>query len=93
MPKLHCQVFSTLMHHQVKLDASFTSLVIAVAIVEVTSKVTCGHCSQFTSTLTCGHYSVYIQGLGRSLDNKLDLVARALPHLTRAQLDQGRKAV
>lgn len=60
------EVFSTLMHHQVKLDASFTSLVIAVAIVE---------------------------GLGRSLDNKLDLVARALPHLTRAQLDQGRKAV
>ena len=29
------QVFSTLMRHQVKLDASFLSLVIAVAVVEV----------------------------------------------------------
>ena len=33
--KVVIQVFSTLMRHQVKLDASFLSLVIAVAVVEV----------------------------------------------------------
>jgi len=48
------EVFSTLMRHQVKLDASFLSLVIAVAVVE---------------------------GLGRSLDSELDLVARAMPYV------------
>jgi len=52
-------VFTTLMNHKVRLDANFSSVVIAIAIVE---------------------------GLGRVLDPKLDLVTRAIPYLVRQSI-------
>ena len=67
------KVFSALMHHHVKLDANFFSLVLAVAIVEVRA-----------SSAAVLAATTSVQGLGRSLDSSLDLVARALPHLARA---------
>lgn len=59
------QVFGALMRHQVRLDPSFLSVVIAVTVVEVIGAI------QGINTLA--------QGLARSLDRNLDLVARALP--------------
>ena len=61
------QVFGALMRHQVRLDASFLSVVIAVTVVEVNEAI------RGINTLTLA------QGLARSLDRNLDLVARALP--------------
>ena len=64
------KVFSTLMRHHVKLDASFLSLVIAVAVVEV------GAWNYLKPS-----DETFLKGLGRSLDSELDLIKRAIPYV------------
>ena len=68
------------MKHQVKLDASFLSLVIAVAVVEVLLFSILTYLP-WTNQGTYGIEHSSLQGLGRSLDSELDLVVRAMPYV------------